>query len=125
MRNPTKFSGPWNFGPDAASQIPVEQVVRTVLELWGSGDWEDVSRADAPYEASALALDCERAHSRLAWKPVWDVTGALKASVEWYQAESETDFDGPELARRQLEQYSSAAREAGVGWAQPMAKTRD
>ena len=37
-RDPVRFSGPWNFGPGREAMRSAEDLVRTVMAAWGSGE---------------------------------------------------------------------------------------
>ena len=62
----------WNFGPAFASVQPVENVVAGAIATWGAGQWELADARDAPHEAFALALNCDKAHHLLKWHPAWE-----------------------------------------------------
>ena len=50
---------------------------------WGEGmKW--INRYDGgPHEANFLKLDCSKVKSVFGWKPVWNLDGAISATVEW------------------------------------------
>jgi CDP-glucose 4,6-dehydratase len=84
---PGKWSGAWNFGPEAAK--PVHAVADQLARLWGDGArWERSNAgANAPREAPVLMLDCGKAAKLLGFQPRWTLDRALAATVEWYRAQ--------------------------------------
>jgi len=76
----------WNFGPDIADVWPVSRLADEVVRQWGSGSWTDVSNPRAPHEARLLALNCDKAHQRLGWRPTWSASRAVAETVAWHKA---------------------------------------
>lgn len=76
----------WNFGPQGRDAQPVARVVEGLLEVWGQGRWEDRSDPGEPHEAGLLLLSIEKAQARLGWAPRWNLTQALRHTVDWYRA---------------------------------------
>jgi CDP-glucose 4,6-dehydratase len=91
-----RHCGAWNFGPVMAAQQPVSEVVRRLIEAWGSGIWKDVSDSVAPHEAQLLALCCDKAHARMGWQATWDLSESIRQTVQWYKVWRE-DRDGQAL----------------------------
>ncbi len=79
------YSSAWNFGPFPNSVWRVEDIVRYVIERWGSGSY-NVSPESEKHEADYLALDIDKAVSVLKWSPKLDVERALDFTVDWYKA---------------------------------------
>lgn len=76
----------WNFGPNAASEVPVRRVVDTLVGLWGAGAAWEHDRQEHAHEAAYLKLDCTKAAVRLGWRPLIDLDEALAMTVGWYKA---------------------------------------
>jgi CDP-glucose 4,6-dehydratase len=92
----------WNFGPSAASEVPVERVVDRLAWLWGpSAKWER-DGGEHPHEAATLKLDCSKAYARLGWRPLIDLDTALSLTVEWYRA----DCTGEDMRKMTLDQIA-------------------
>lgn len=109
--------GPFNFGPDPASQQPVQTLVETVLRYW-PGQWEDASDPTAPHEATLLALAIEKAAVLLDWRPVWDFSRAVEQTVLWYRRRHlESGTDMVQFSQEQIAAYEQDARRAGAAWA--------
>jgi CDP-glucose 4,6-dehydratase len=76
----------WNFGPAAASEVPVRRIVEGLAGRWGNGAQWEHDGGEHPHEAAYLRLDCTKATSRLGWHPAIDLDRALELTVEWYRA---------------------------------------
>jgi CDP-glucose 4,6-dehydratase len=97
------FAEGWNFGPDAASELPVAAVVERLTALWGdSARWER-DAAVHPHEAALLTLDCTKAKRRLGWRPLIAIDDALSLAVSWYRARQE-GRDMRSVTLRQIEE---------------------
>lgn len=95
----------WNFGPESTDVRSVRVLVERIVAQWGGGAWEDASRADAPKEATTLALNIEKAAKLLDWRPVWPFERTVAETVRWYRAFHE---DGVAVARaRTFEQIAA------------------
>jgi CDP-glucose 4,6-dehydratase len=103
----------WNFGPDAAGNRSVQEVLHAMRAHWPQFSWHRSTGAH-PHEAGLLQLDTAKARSRLNWHPVWTLEEALEKTATWYQAQ----FSGDKApSREQLLAYVSAARERKGKWA--------
>jgi len=80
------FAEAWNFGPSAASEVPVATLIDGFTRRWGgNAQWErDVG--DHPHEAAYLKLDCAKATTRLGWRPSLELDAALDLTADWYRA---------------------------------------
>jgi CDP-glucose 4,6-dehydratase len=114
LANDESFIGGWNFGPDAASEVPVKTVVDRLIELWGDGAGWIADEGPHPHEAAYLRLDCDKARTRLNWTPRLDLAQGLALTVDWYKALQH----GRDLRQFSLEQINlvlgSAAAEGSL-----------
>jgi len=83
---PEAFSGAWNFGPRTDSSRSVHELVREVVNEWGSGTIEIRSSAQDPHEAGLLHLNCDKAELLLKWRPRWSFARTVRETVAWYRA---------------------------------------
>jgi CDP-glucose 4,6-dehydratase len=112
--------GAWNFGPGAAADVTVREVVELFVEAWGGGEWRaEPETARQPHEAGRLLLDTGKAARELGWRGVWDVAEAVGATARWY-----ADFyrgAGEDvlraLCRADIEAYCAAAARSEAPWA--------
>jgi len=82
--NPRSFRGSYNFGPDSREIHTVEDVARTLIEVWGSGEIKITTNDADPPEAGLLHLNCDKAHHVLGWYPRWNFSKTVKRTAEWY-----------------------------------------
>lgn len=95
-----RFIGGWNFGPDAASAVPVGTVAEQLIAMWGDGARWTADAGPHPHEAAYLRLDCAKARSELGWTPRLDLAQGLRLTVDWYKALRE----GRDLRKFSLDQ---------------------
>jgi CDP-glucose 4,6-dehydratase len=78
-----KYAGYYNVGPDDCDCFKTGALVDLFCNTWGEGmKW--INRYDGgPHEANFLKLDCSKVKTVFDWKPVWNLDGAIKATVEW------------------------------------------
>lgn len=113
LQGDARFADAWNFGPAASDNRSVLDVLQMMRESWPEMVWQ---QGDAPrlHEAGLLYLDSSRAHSELAWQPVWTLPEALHFTADWYR--QHVAGSSPP-SRAQLQSYLSAARSRNVSWA--------
>ena len=59
---------------------------RLSTQLWPTPiEWE-IDNGDHPHEAHFLSLDSTKARELLGWRPGWDLTKSLGATVDWFEA---------------------------------------
>jgi CDP-glucose 4,6-dehydratase len=104
----------WNFGPEPGEGLDVEALTERMLRSWGGGTWHATGEEGGPREAGWLGLSIDKARTRLAWAPTWDVARAVDETVAWYR-DGGTDAWDRTLA--QIERFTADARAAGLAWA--------
>jgi CDP-glucose 4,6-dehydratase len=109
-----EIAGGWNLGPNDVSNMCVEDVVSHVRSGWEKVDYEIRGGPDFPHEASFLKLDCSKAHTKLKWRPVWDIDKTLEMTVRWYKEFYE---NGRILSFQDLEGYIMDAVAKRLVWA--------
>jgi len=100
VRRGAETQGAWNFGPSAASEVPVSVIVENLVRLWGGDARWERDGGEHPYEAPALKLDAAKASEQLKWRPVLGLQDALSATMTWYRAQHE----GRDMRKVTLEQ---------------------
>lgn len=103
--NPSAYAGAWNFGPHIEDCLTVEDLVKKAIEIWGEGEYVDLSHEDSPHEARLLKLDINKAINGLKWKPKWDSAIAIDKTLAWYKAY--TKENARELLKADIESYTS------------------
>ncbi len=104
------FAESWNFGPREHEAITVKNMVEKAIDLWGHGDWMDVSQPDAKPEMGLLKLNWEKAANFLQWQPRYRWYEALEETVQWYKAfesynKDPKSVDLHETCIQQIEKY--------------------
>ncbi len=95
----------WNFGPAIDDAKPVSFVVERLAELWPTPiEWE-IDNGDHPHEAHFLSLDSSKARELLGWRPGWDLSAGLDATVAWFEAVQAGEALGT-LSLGQIEDYT-------------------
>jgi CDP-glucose 4,6-dehydratase len=102
----------WNIGPDSADNRTVSEILAGIKHHWPQVSWHTTATAQL-HEANLLCLDNSMAKLKLGWKPVWPLKTSLAKTAEWYRAFTES---GDILSSSQLQEYLSAALEAGCCW---------
>lgn len=102
----SKFTGAWNFGPNANDIRTVRWVVSHLCSLWGDARYE-LDRSTHPHEAQYLKLNCMKSHKILGWKSKWNVHTSLQKIVQWTKA-FESKEDMRQVSLNQIKQYMQA-----------------
>ena len=109
----------FNFGPAADQDYTVGELIQAMGENWENIRWKDVSDFKSKdYEAGLLKLCCDKALSKLNWKPVLDFSETVKLTASWYKE----FYEHPEnnillLTQKQINKYTDHAGERGLLWA--------
>lgn len=100
----SRWTGAWNFGPQAQDHQPVSAIVQGFADRWDhNGRWTADKRMH-PHEADYLLLDCTKAFAELGWSPRWRLDRALDAVVSWHRAHL-SQQDMQELSSKQIKAY--------------------
>lgn len=105
----------WNFGPRTDGTWTVGRLVEALIQLRGSGSWDDRSDPASPHEASVLTLTSDKAFFRLGWSPTWDLQRALGETVAWYAAREDRKGRMREFTEAQIAQFEADAAKAAAG----------
>jgi len=85
LEEDSNFAEAWNFGPGDEGSISVKEVVEIMKRYWDAIDYEITRDPNQPHEANLLKLDCSKAHIKLKWHNVWNITTAFEKAVTWYK----------------------------------------
>lgn len=98
----------WNFGPDAASEVPVADIAAQLCALWGEpAAYHIASQTNAPHEAAVLRLNSAKAKRELNWQPGWTLAQALGTTVDWFRAYEE-GRDMTAVSQEQIKAYGKS-----------------
>ena len=110
---------PFNFGPPAAQNHSVGELVKQMSQHWDQVRCQDVSeQKQGPYESGLLKLNCDKALHQLGWRANWGFERTVKDTVEWYKTYYESPNRIAEKTHAQINRYQSDAKEKGLAWAQ-------
>jgi CDP-glucose 4,6-dehydratase len=100
--NPRRFSGSWNFGPEAKESRTVRELAQVFSASWNQP--LKIKFEPSPlHEAHLLRLDARKAR-RLGWKPRWDFERGVAETASFYKAVA-LGADAKAVARRQIREY--------------------
>jgi len=100
-----RFSDAWNFGPNNEREITVKEIAEKVIALWGTGKYK-IEGNSAKKEAEYLSLDVSKAKRELNWFPRYNISKALKETVDWYKSYYNNYPKIEELTYKQIISYS-------------------
>jgi CDP-glucose 4,6-dehydratase len=103
--DPKDFSSAWNFGPAGGETRTVGDIVKRAESILGSRLKWQADSGPHPHEAPTLKLDCEKALSRLHWRPRWNVEQAVQETFSWYEQYFKSPERAPAFTFAQIEQY--------------------
>lgn len=102
------YADAFNFGPDAADNLPVAEVLARLQMHWPELVWQmDPQATEAPHEAGFLYLDSSKARHQLNWKPIWDLETGLQKTAQWYHTVKQQPSAARAITEQQLEQFCS------------------
>ena len=84
-KNPSKFSGNWNFGPKESETLSVLDLSKFFISYFKSGKIKVEKSSLNAYETQLLKLNCDKANLLLSWRPKWDIPKTLGMTAEWYK----------------------------------------
>lgn len=84
--DPISFSGAYNFGPRPDDNLSVENLVKIIINKWGSGEYSIKSSDNDPHEAGILMLDTSHTAHTLNWRPRFNSKESIKDTIEWYKS---------------------------------------
>ncbi len=83
-----KLAGSYNIGPDEQDCITTGQLAQLFCDVWKKQTGQTIRWIDqhdrGPHEANFLKLDCSKIKKIFGWKPLWNIEGAIKRSIEAY-----------------------------------------
>ena len=103
-KEPSKYSGAWNFGPTSKSAFDVKTIVKTIINFWGTGKM--ITKKRNFYEQQNLQLSNKKAIKYLKWKPTYTVKESVEMTVEWYLRVLKNKEDPKKVTSDQIDQYT-------------------
>ncbi len=115
-RQPNARGEAYNFGPDAAVNQTVGELLAAMASQWPGAVWH-TQNAGAQGEAMLLKLSCDKALHDLKWRPLLSFEETVALTAEWYLAWHQKQPNMLEITRRQIAYYASHAERKGFAWA--------
>lgn len=104
FKNPTKYSGAWNFGSEKNTVTSVYEVVTKIIKIWGSGKIK-FKKNFKFYEQKNLQLNIAKAKKELKWKPIYTIGQSVKNTVDWYKDIHVNKKSSQEVTKNQILEY--------------------
>lgn len=102
--DPVTYQGAYNFGPEKGDEMTVEELVKTAINVWGSGVFEHRPDEEKLHEAGILRLEIDKSKEILDWHPNWRSDKAVEMTMNWYKSVSD-GRDALECCKEQIEAY--------------------
>ncbi len=106
-KDPLKYCGAWNFGPDNTDNLPVLNIAQQAINIWGKGKIGVQANPNDPHEAGLLKLDISKALNELGWKPKMNTNTAIERTINWYKSFYEDTATAVELLEADILYYQS------------------
>ena len=103
-KEPSAFSGSWNFGPSLKQVRTVLEVAEHLIARFGCGRVNCELSGKNPHEAGLLQLNCDKAHQKLGWYSRWDFERTLDMTADWYKNVRGSE-EAQKVTRQQLYDY--------------------
>jgi len=105
-----KFAQAWNFGPRLEDSKSVQWIVEHLCAAIPGASWRGETEQQS-HEAHTLTLDSTKAHEQLGWQPKWNISDALRNTLEWHNAWKQ-DKNLYSVTLTQINEYSKAMQMA-------------
>ena len=107
MKDPIKYAEGFNFGPNPADTLTVEEMTQMATEIWGGGTFVCPQLTNQPHDAGLLSLDITKAEKVLGWQPHLNARQALEMTLEWYKTFYHNPSAISELLVKQIRQFEN------------------
>ncbi|MDC3170807.1 CDP-glucose 4,6-dehydratase [Prochlorococcus sp. AH-716-E13] len=105
----------FNFGPSANQNYNVMTVVKEMSKHWDKVKWK-TKTVSSFRESGLLKLNCDKAHSKISWEPVWDFNETIYQTVNWYKNFYENQDDVFKTTLNQITDYTNTAILKNLSW---------
>lgn len=102
FHNPKYFSGSWNFGPNVRNLKKVKDIVKIIVNCWGSGKFKVKKSRNKTYEQKNLQLNINKAVNKLGWKPFLSIEKSLMKTIDWYLQVCKYNKDPLQVTNNQI-----------------------
>jgi CDP-glucose 4,6-dehydratase len=114
LYNEHKLNGEaFNFGPPAAQNHSVKELVEEIMMHWDGTSWIDRSEGnDMPAEAGLLKLCCDKALHQLHWNATLNFQETAKWTADWYRTYYQSgQVDAGRLTNLQISEYMNLSQQ--------------
>ena len=80
--NPKKYSSAWNFGTKPNTLTTVHNIVKYIINFWGSGKIK--IKKSKFYEQENLQLNIKKSKKYLNWYPAYNIKDGVEITTDWY-----------------------------------------
>ena len=107
----------FNFGPDAAVNHTVGELLAAMSGRWPELRWEvPEGSGEQKHEATLLKLNCDKALFHLQWNPTLGFSQTVGLTVDWYREWSQNRIFDLSFSLGQIRQYCALAKEQDAVW---------
>jgi len=103
-KNPKKYSSAWNFGTEPKSVTNVKEIVKLIIQKWGSGKMKINSKKNF-YEQHNLQLDITKAKKNIKWRPSYSIKKSVYVTAEWYYRVLKLKQNSETVTNNQIQRY--------------------
>lgn len=103
-KKPKEFSGPWNFGTERNTITNVLEIVREIINFWGSGKVKFKKNVKY-YEQTNLQLNINKAKKYLKWKPKYSIKKSIQVTTDWYKKVLTNKVGAEKITTQQIKDY--------------------
>jgi len=104
---PIDFVDAWNFGPDAALEMPVVTLVGHMLQIMERPTYPVEVHPSELHESTYLRLDSSKARAELGWEPALDFATTVAWTAEWYRDYLADPGCARDLVEHQIGKYAT------------------
>jgi CDP-glucose 4,6-dehydratase len=99
------FAKAFNFGPNSAAEVNVENLTKLLLQNLETGSYIINKDENKLHEAGILKLDNSRAKSELNWHPKLSFEETIKWTADWYKNYLKTPLDVKNFTITQIQNF--------------------
>jgi CDP-glucose 4,6-dehydratase len=108
-KKPRYYSGAWNFGTEKNTITTVLEIVKQIIQIWGSGKViANKKNKFKFYEQKNLQLNISKSKKFLNWKPIFNVKQSISFTVDWYKKVIINKIDPVKITINQIVEYMNA-----------------
>ena len=104
FKNPSKYSGAWNFGTETKFSVSVKKIVQFIIKFWGNGTIK-IFNANRFREQQNLQIDSSKAKKLLNWKTTYSTKKAVEVTTDWYSKVLREKKKPSDVTNQQIKEY--------------------